>query len=1404
MNTNRERLKKLAEEYWLRKLEGIGDQPPLFNDSSRSSNQKTGEHETLSISIPMEITYKMNRLYTGKKSNATKFLVYLSVLKILYYRYTGYPDVVIGSSHIKFPGLAHNPGHIDPLIFFRSSLAGGLSFKDIIRQEQAILLEVLGNQDYDYNRFLSRYRLNDLGEERCLYYLGFYYNRLNCTRARLDHFDVSVCIDEPGPGDEQAVTELGINFPKGIDTIIIRCFLENYVFVLTHLLEHKTVKLKDINVLSPYENSLLETCNAEAVAFPVRETVLDLFLRQVKKNPDRIAVIGSTQITAVNAQMSTEAVNEAADQVRCSLTYKELNRRSNQLARLLKAKGAKPGTIVAIMMDRSLEMIIAILAILKTGGAYLPIDIQYPQNRKIYMLADSRVKLILSNYHKKNTREYIPNHIEILDLRDKNIYKEDCCPPPGIVSTNPLYVIYTSGSTGKPKGVILEHRNLVNLLMYQLQYTNINCRSILQFATISFDASSHEIFSALGSGGELVLIDEETRTNIPALMQLIEISDIKTLFLPMSLLKVIFGHDDYIRFFPGCVRHIQTAGEQVVVNEAFRTYLQQRSVYLHNHYGPSETHVVTTLTLDPKGEIPQLPCIGKPVANTVIYIMDRCENPQPLGVAGELYARGTQVGRGYLNNPELTSEKFLTVKTKTPEEKNMSHRFHRSYIYRTGDLARRLPHGNIEFLGRLDHQIKIRGFRVELGEIESHLLNHHDIDAALVLAREDNTGDKYLCAYIVSGKKLDEPGLRDYLANILPAYMIPSFFVVLEKLPLTPNRKIDRNALPAPNFKLRTPYVAPRDKLEEKLAGIWSEILGNEGGLEPASPGQSPPAIGIDDHFFQMGGHSLKATILLSRIHKEFNVKAYLGQLFKQPTIRGLSKLIKGAMAHMYAAIKPVEKKEFYEISSAQKRLYIIQQMKPSSTAYNIRNVISLEHEPDLEELENTFKQLIKRHEPFRTAFRIIDGSPKQVIHGKVEFKIQYFFATEERRGGNYKLQITNNKERNTRAQYLPPGSREPIVESLIHSFIRPFDLEKPPLLRVGLIKPLHTPAAHPGHPFQQGKEKEDKYLLIIDMHHIISDAVSQHVLLEDFKKINKQEVLSAVRLQYKDFTLWQNCFFQSREIKKQEKYWLEEFFGKLPTLDMPLDYPRSTKTTSAGALLHFQMDRSLTRQLKELAKETETTLFMILLAAYNVLLSKCAKQDDIIVGVPIAGRPHSDLENVVGMFANTLALRNYPRGDLTFRKFLENVKEKSLKAFENQDYQFDMLVAALGLKREQGRNPLFDVVFNFGPGYRQVEIEKDKAKPSYAPHYQTATFDFSLRGVEGKDAVSFTLNYSTTLFKQETAQRLKQHFFNILEKVVENPEVVLSDIDMLSQQEKNKVLVEFSHANEEDDYEFE
>ncbi|NIM11556.1 MAG: amino acid adenylation domain-containing protein [Candidatus Aminicenantes bacterium] len=1090
--------------------------------------------------------------------------------------------------------------------------------------------------------------------------------------------------------------------------------------IVRQAVENPGNKVADIEIISEQEKEqVLYSINKTVTAYPRDKTIHQLFEEQAEKKPDGTAVIGQS----------------AQDHV--SITYKELDEKSNQTAHVLREKGVGPDIIVGLMVERSLEMIIGILGILKAGGAYLPIDSEYPEDRINYMLADSNVKVMVGELSKVSELSGGIEVVKLSELSKKTTTHLTNLTHPTHPThpTQLCYVIYTSGTTGKPKGNLTSHMNVVRVVK-DTNYIRLTPEDrLLQLSNYAFDGSVFDIYGALLNGAALVLIERDKVLAVDRLAEVIQVEQITVFFVTTALFNALVELDT--RCFKD-VRKILFGGERVSVEHSRKAleYLGKGKI-LHV-YGPTEATVYATFYFmdhidDSAVTIP----IGKPIANTTVYILDKYLKPVPPGIPGEIYVGGDGTARGYLNNPELTAKKFVLAhsswliadrrekKVSSSGEPPMSYELSAmSYLYKTGDLARWLRDANIEFLGRRDSQIKIRGFRVELGEIESRLSSHQAIREALVISKEAKN-ERYLCAYIVADLELSLPELRRYLARELPDYMIPSYFKFLEKMPLTPNGKVDLKALPEPEIVTPKKYAAPRNKIERKLLEIWSEVLGHS-------------AIGIDDNFFEVGGHSLKATILLSRIHKTLDIKIPLKKIFERVTIRSLSEYLTETTTgeekeDKYESMEPVEEKEFYPLSPAQKRLYILQQMENRGLYYNISEVFVLEGELDLERIEATFKKLIHRHESLRTSFQLIDKQPVQRIHDEPEFGIEHYNLTTP--------------------------------SQLPTDFVRSFDLSHAPLLRAGLVK-----------------QEQQKHLLMVDLHHIIADGTSIGIMIRDFTTLYEGRDLPALKIRYRDYARWQQGKEQEEKIKQQEAYWLKEFAGDVPAADIPTDYPRAGKVTFTGKVLSLEIEEKTTNSLKEMASAENVTLFMLLLAAFNVLLWKLSPAENIVVGTAAAGRNHADLEGIIGMFVHTLALRNQPHGEKPFPNFLEEVKEKTLAAFENQEYPFELLVEKVKARRESGRNPIFDVMFALhNMEMSQIAIPGLTITP--ADYYlDIVPFDIYLTAEEKEKRLTFKLGYSTRLFKQETVESFFRYYREIIDTVIRRPSIRLKDIEISRQ----------------------
>ena len=1066
--------------------------------------------------------------------------------------------------------------------------------------------------------------------------------------------------------------------------------------IISTMMIDKNSKIIDIDILSREErNQLLYGFNDTYRSYPRDKTIYQLFEEQIERTPNNTALVFGEE----------------------SMTYAELNVKSNQLARILRAKGVKVDDIVGIMVERSFQMIIGILGVLKSGGAYLPIDPDYPKERIKFILDDSGAEVLLMQSWQSVQVEFGGEQI---NLDESKLYKGEVGALETVNTPSDLaYVMYTSGTTGKPKGVMIEHKNVINFIIGQISRYRVNeSDRILQFSPFYFDPSVEQIFTALLSGATLYLIKKDLLLNNFKLGRFVEDNEITHIKAVPTFLEKL----DLSRL--GNLRRIISGGEQCPINLARRMSKKFES---YNVYGPTEATINASAYLIDLDQTRTNVPIGKPLTNYKMYIANINNdkeiglNIMPIGVSGELLIGGDGVARGYLNRPDLTAEKFI------------DNPYGEGRLYRTGDLARFLPDGNIEFLGRMDHQVKIRGFRIELGEIENQLLKIDDVKEVVVVAREDKTKDKYLCAYYVLSEDISMSELKQQLSNVLPSYMIPTHFMELEKLPLTPNGKLDRKALPEPFVRIEQAYVAPRNEMEEVLVSIWNEVLGKE-------------KVGINDNFFELGGHSLRATVIASRIHKELAVELPLKELFKIPTILEISEYLSKTIKSEYTNIEPVHEKEYYETSSAQKRMWLLQQFDQESIGYNMPGVFVIEGDLDKKRLKYVFSELIKRYELLRTRFEMVKDVIVQKVVESVVFEIEYTESKEEE------------------------------IEDIIKSFIRPFDLSVSPLLRVGLVN-----------------INEGYHYLMFDMHHIISDGISISILAKEFMMLYDGQELAEQRIQYKDFSVWQNEYLKSERMNEQEKYWSDQFSDEITVLDLPFDYVRPMEQSYEGERIEFGLGNELTEKLNDLARQNDATLYMVLLSAVTILLSKYTGQVDILVGSPIAGRSHADVENMLGMFVNTLVMRNRPEGNRCYMDFLEEVKETALKAYENQDYQFEELVDQLDLHRDISRNPLFDVMFVLqNMEERDLELEGLRLI-KYDTERITAKFDLTFTAVEIDDEIIFSIEYGTRLFKQETIERMVGHLSKLLNDITENPVMKLSEFEMMSKTERNQILYEFN-----------
>lgn len=1295
-------------EYWVNKF---SDDIPILSlplDYQRPKVQSFNGNVIRKV-IEKEIKQKIQRL--SKDCGTTEYMTLLSAVMILLQKYSRQEDIVVGSP---ITGRTHRDtenimGMFVNTLAMRGRPEGEKSYRDFLTEIRESTLKAYDNQEYPFEELVESVDVvRDLSRNP-LFDIMFALQNNEAVQVHIEdlefqlvpnqtvaHFDLNISMQELGDSYE-LFFEYCIDLFK-LETI--QRMMEHFSEILKQITENPDIKIKDIEVLTENEKErLLNKFNNTEVEYSKNKCVHELLEYQVLKTPKAVAVIFEDE----------------------EITYEEFNQKANQLARRLREEGIKPKDYVGIMIERSIEMLIGIYGIMKAGAVYVPIDPSYPQERIKHILKDCKTKVVLTGGKGINVLKIIGEEIEdrhkCIDLFDKSIYQGLETNLKKVNSPDDMiYLIYTSGSSGKPKAVMLDHRAIVNLMLWQKAESKINLGSnVLLSTTICFDVATQEIVSAFLCGGTAHLVSDETKKDTRLMTEYLETNNINVLFTTPSYFDILSSNERGLNAIYNTMTDVILAGEAFYLNNYILQDKRKNNVRFHNHYGPSETHVVTyNIHTDKDSNTLN---IGKPIANTRIYILN--DNTLcGIGVPGELCIAGDGISRGYLNQPELTKEKFVENPCVRGER-----------IYRTGDLARWLPDGNIEYLGRIDDQIKIRGFRVELGEIESIIKKQIGISDAAVIVREDEAGDKVICAYLVSEETMDISEVKEGIRKEVPDYMVPSFMMQIEKIPLTSNGKLDKRALKRIEIVSDIEHVAPRDAVEEFLVDTFQRILDRK-------------RVGIKDSFFELGGHSLKATKLVNEIEKVLGVRLPLYVIFENPTVEGIGKQINEEEARQYNQITKAEEKDYYSMSSTQKRMFFINEMNRESTAYNMPLVFEAKGYMDYARIQEAFEQLVRRHEMLRTSFHMVNGEPVQEIAEKAQLDIEY-------------LEDNGYKKAD---------------------FVRPFDLGKAPLMRVRVVK------------------QEEKNLIFIDMHHIISDGVSLNILIGEFLSIYSGEALESLKIQYKDYSEQ----MRSRDLEEQKQYWINEFSDEIPVLSLQLDYKRPKTQSFKGNVVKEVIGKGIKQKIQELSKVSRTTEYMTLLSAVMVLLQKYSRQEDIVVGTPISGRTHKDTEGVLGMFVNTLVMRARPEREKCYRQFLAEIKESTLKAYDNQEYPFEELVEAIQVSRDVSRNPLFDVLFTLqNSGEMQFKTE-DLELVIIPSEHTTSHFDLSISMQAIGDSYGIIFEYCTDLLKEETMQRMMKHFVVILEQIIENPDKRIKDIEVVTESEKETVLYTFNETKSE------
>ncbi|MCX2735465.1 MULTISPECIES: non-ribosomal peptide synthetase [unclassified Bacillus (in: firmicutes)] len=1300
--------RKEAEIFWKTRLADLEQSASL----PKKSAEPNGELEQAVFTISEEQTNELKNI--AARAGATLNTVFQALWGILLQRVSRCDDAVFGSVVSGRPsdlaGVEKMVGLFINTIPVRVK-SGSFSFLELVRHLQQETLQAEAYSYYPLYDIQAQSPLKQALFDHIIVFENVPAQREIENVSQAGSFDFAVedftmeevtnygCSIKVIPGSSLYIR---LNFDTGIYD---RVFMKNIETFLRHMMKSvisdPEMSASEIALLDACEaRNMLDAFNRTETVEPPAPTLHGLFTRRAALSPHRPALRFPGGM----------------------LTYAELDQYTDRLAVWLRQKGVRKESMVGVLAERSPEMVVSVLAVLKAGGAYVPLDPDYPEDRLRYMLEDCGACLLLAQPG-LSVSGFSGETLEV-SLSALTGETETGAVSEEADADSLAYIIYTSGSTGTPKGVAVEHRQAAAFLSgMQGQFPLTEEDIIVMKSSFSFDASIWQLFWWTMSGASVYLLPAGWEKDPVRMIEVFSSEKVTTAhFIPAmvnSFLDALETEPEETRTRLGrTLTRVFAGGEALSPLTAARfADLLPETVLIHG-YGPTEATVDAAFYVcDRKRDSgrTRLP-IGKPVPGARLYVLDSGGTIQPAGVAGELYIAGTGVARGYLNRPELTEERFLDDPFYPGER-----------MYQTGDIARWTEDGLVEWLGRSDGQVKVRGYRIEPGEIEAAIRRIDGIREAAVTARTEH-GDTALYAYI-EGRESDD--VRAELATRLPAYMMPAQFIEMSEWPVTPSGKLDRRALPAPGGAAdRRAYTAPRNVTEMKLCALWEEVLKNG-------------PVGIRDHFFERGGHSLKATALVSRIAKEFGVQVPLQDIFARPTVEELASVIQDLEESPYESIQPAQKQDTYPVSSAQKRMYVLQQLEDGGVGYNMPAVLELTGPLDRGRLEETFRQLVERHESLRTSFETgPDGEPVQRIHDSVPFQLDEAESAD--------------------------------------AFVRPFCLEEAPLFRAALVK-----------------ESDERHLLLTDMHHIISDGVSVNTLIKEFGELYAGRSLAPMRLQYKDYAVWQRSFQEKEGYQKQEAYWLKRLEGELPVLELPADKPRPAVRSFAGGNVSCTLDAETASGLHRIARDHGSTLYMVLLAAYNTLLARLSGQEDIIVGSPIAGRPHKDLEPILGMFVNTLAIRTEPKGDKRFTDYLAEVRQAALEAYEHQDYPFEELVERLGVQRDMSRNPLFDVMFVLQNMEREsLVLNKLHLAQAADTSHKTAKFDATLYASEGSDgSISFDFEFNTDIYQKQTIEKWLSYFTRILTKVIENQAIPLGDIHVLDDAETNRVIYQFNQT---------
>lgn len=1301
------------KEYWNNVFNTVPEQVTLPS-SSLNNTEFTLDANRIDFNIDKALVSQI--VSYCKNNHFSVFSFFMAIFSIYIKRVTNSDDFVIGTPILNRTNFdeKHTTGMFVNTAPIRVNSISNILFKDFVTLFSRQIRDALKHQKYSYISILEnlRQRHNNIPN---LYNILISYQITKAFDKEIGNYNTKWTFNNYNANDLSIhisdINSTG-NLILSYDYLInkynkedIKLLHLHIMYMINQVLSKNKILTNEIQILTKEEkNKLLYTFNNTQIDYDTDKNIVKLFEEQVQKTPNNTAVVFEDK----------------------RITYKELNNKANSLAFYLKnKKNIKSNDLVGIMVNRSIEMIIAILAVLKSGSAYIPIDPTYPKDRINYMLNSSKAKILLAQSSLEGSVDF---HDKLLiDLSNIDLYEMPSENLNLSISPSDLaYVIFTSGSTGLPKGVMITHRVLTNFTNYCNNYVyylkNPLYESIVSITTISFDIFFYETIISLQKGLKVVIANEDEQ-NLPThLNKLLQKHNVKIIQSTPSRMQLFINSIDSMPYLNN-LKYIILAGEQLPLNLVKKIH-SISDITIYNGYGPSETYYSTLTKVDDK-----FVTIGKPIYNTQMYILDNNLMPVPIGVTGEIYISGDAVGKGYLNNTSLTKKSFIT----NPFVPN-------SIMYKTGDLGKYTESGDIICLGRSDYQVKIRGQRIELEEIENKINELPYITSCVVAKKVIENSHEILCTYYTSAHSVDVDDIKKYLEKYLPKYMIPSFYIEMPSLPYTPNGKIDRKALPDPQIDNSSKnIILPRNNTDSLLIDLLSEIL-------------QVKNISITDDFFTLGCDSLSAINLCTEVESVLNIQLHVKDIFEHSSIQSLSNYI-GNLKKLSntTQINKVKEADYYAISSAQKRMYYMDQIGGSnSILYNLPGGVVLDGYVDAQKLEKCIQTLINRHESLRTYFEINQNCVVQKILKNFEFK----------------LEVTENANFEN-------------LDSLFKAFVKPFDLSKAPLFRAKLIQ-----------------FNENKSAIFIDMHHIISDGVSLAIFTKELCKLYNGVALQDLNITYKDYAEFEIKQTESSFYKEAEKYWIDQFKSGVPVLNLPKNHINTNALPYEGKKIYSTINSNLANKLMKISEDLQVSTYMILLTCFNILLSKYSSQEDIVIGSPVVGRNIAETNNILGMFVNTLALRNNVNSELSFKELLLNIKANVLNAYKYQTYPFDELVKKLNIDRNITRNPIFNVLFTYqNNGYENIDFSGINAK-YYIPDLGISKFDLSLEAIPQKDTINLSYEYATSLFDDAFIENLSNHFLNILEAVIDNIDTTIANINMLSKEEEHLLLNEFNNID--------